>query len=90
MTMPAKSNNIAMLPISLPPFGVSRLKAAALFDISPSLFDRLVHANKFPQPRLLGGRLVWDVLELREAWSSIPHRTEGVDSLNAGGNPWDE
>lgn len=88
--MPAKSNINATLPISLPPFGVSRLKAAALFDISPSLFDRLVHANKFPQPRMLGGRLVWDVLELKEAWSSLPHRSERLDTLDGDGNPWDE
>ncbi|UXN58780.1 hypothetical protein [Phyllobacterium zundukense] len=39
------------LPASLPPFGVGRTKAAALFDISESLFDKLVSVGKMPQPR---------------------------------------
>ncbi|WP_024899492.1 hypothetical protein [Brucella rhizosphaerae] len=88
--MPAKAQRMESLPHSLPPFGVGRLKAAALFDISPSLFDRLVEVGQLPQPRLLGGRLVWDVVELGEAWRSVPHRREDLDALSANGNPWDE
>lgn len=88
--MTAKAERMASLPSSLPPFGVGRLKAAALFDISPSLFDRLVESRQLPQPRLLGGRLVWDVSELGEAWRAMPHRLEDIDGFSATGNPWDE
>lgn len=88
--MAARAERMASLPTSLPPFGVGRLKAAALFDISPSLFDRLVESRQLPQPRLLGGRLVWDVSELGEAWRAMPHRLEHIDGFSATGNPWDE
>ncbi len=74
-------------PVHLSAFGVGRVKAAALFDISVSLFDRLVHQGVFPQPRVLGGRLIWDIGELGEAWQLVPHRDD--EALTAG-NPWDD
>lgn len=79
-----------VLPASLPPFGVGRIKAAALFDISESLFDKLVAIGKMPQPRRIEGRMIWDVSELAEAFRSLPHREGDLDVLSGSDNPWDD
>lgn len=78
-----------ILPVNLPSFGVGREKAAALFDIGVSLFDRLVENGKMPQPRLLSGRLIWDVSELAEAFKRFEHRRPDLALLSEGDNPWD-
>lgn len=70
-----------LLPPSLVPIGVGRVKAAALLDIGATLFDQLVADGLLPQPRELRGRLIWDVEEIGEAFRRIPHRGEE--------NPWD-
>ena len=87
--MSAKVRRNEILPASLPPFGVGREKAAALIEISVSLFDRLVEAGKMPQPRQAEGRLVWDVAELAEAFRALPHRAgNGIAVLSAVDIPW--
>jgi len=89
--MKAARNEI--LPASLPPLGISREQAATLIGISVSLFDRAVDAGTMPKPRILGGRLIWDVAEVAEHFRAIPHKDEGkVATIDAGadsGNPWD-
>lgn len=60
--MQAKAERIASLPQFLPPLGVGGLKAAALFDTSPNLFDRFVQNGQLPQPSLLGRD--WDRISL--------------------------
>ncbi|MDQ0996936.1 putative DNA-binding transcriptional regulator AlpA [Phyllobacterium ifriqiyense] len=83
-----KTQRNEVLPSSLPPFGVSRVKAAALIDISESHFDKLVMAGKMPQPRMVQGRLIWDVMEVAEAFRALPHREGDLDLQSGLDNPW--
>ena len=80
-----------ILPPSLAPIGIGREGAAAFLDIGATLFDRLVADGIMPQPRALGGRLVWDIDEIARAFRAIPHRAgaEGLEEPAASGNPWD-
>lgn len=83
-----------MLPLSMLPFGVGRLQAASLIGVSASTFDKAVAAGTMPQPRVLGGRLLWDVREIRDAFEELPHR-EGSDErdefeTSKSRNPWDD
>lgn len=78
------------LPASLPPVGVNREQAATLVGIGASLFDRLVYERRMPEPRVIAGRLVWDVEEVVSAFRALPHRSEPVDAGRQEGNPWDD
>ncbi len=89
------ANRHASLPVSLPPLGVNRDQAAALIGVSVFLFDRAVENGSMPQPRELGGRLIWDVNEVTNAFREIPHRGQasaapGLDANAGSGNPWDD
>lgn len=81
------------LPPNLPPFGASRLEAAALFCVSPTTFDVLVRDGAAPQPKTIRGRLVWSVEELKAAFDRLPRRgqdpSEPVQPPKAGGSSWD-
>lgn len=85
-----------VLPLSLPPFGVSREQAAELVGVSPSTFDKMVTAGRMPRPRVPSdGRVVFDVSELADAFRKLPHQPvpgaeEDIDVAAAGGNPWDD
>jgi predicted DNA-binding transcriptional regulator AlpA len=82
---PAKSGTRRrgdVLPISLPPRGVSREEAAAYIGISPSLFDELLKDGRMPAPKRINRRTVWDRRKVDEAFDALPD--------DGGGNPWDE
>lgn len=93
--MAKKSERHQLLPPGVLPFGVDRVQAAVLIGISESTFDKCVAAGTMPQPRILGGRNIWDVEELYQAFKRIPHREEfNGGFLEDGGttssNPWDD
>src|SRR5262245_60230097 len=71
-----------MLPVSLPPRGLSRLEAAAYVGVSPSLFDAMVKDGRMPQPKRINTRTMSDRIRLDESFEALP----GGDSEN----PWDE
>ncbi len=71
-----------VLPVSLPPRGLSRVQAAAFVGISPSLFDDLVRTGRMPPPKRINSRTVWDRLQLDRAFEGLPDGDEP--------NPWDE
>lgn len=73
-TLDARPRRSAVLPPGLPPFGVSREQAAALLSISVSLFDSAVEVGTMPQPRILGGRNIWDIDELWTSFRALPHK----------------
>lgn len=82
----------AMLPPGLPPFGVSREQAAALLSISVSLFDSAVEVGTMPQPRVLGGRNIWDIDELWTSFRALPHKAglnRDPDEMRPEGNAFD-
>jgi predicted DNA-binding transcriptional regulator AlpA len=62
---------------------LSREQAAAYVGISPSLFDMLVRDGRMPGPKRINSRVVWDRLQLDEAFAALPSNDEPV-------NPWDE
>lgn len=72
-----------ILPVSLPPRGLSRCEAAAYVGISPSLFDQLVADGRMPRPKRIGARTIWDRQALDLAFAAIPDG--GSDN-----NPWDD
>jgi len=86
-----KAHRFEVLPPSLPPLGVNREQAAALVGISASLFDKAVVAGTMPKPRKIGGRLVYDVTEVADAFRRLPHqeRDGELDGEPDGNNPWD-
>jgi predicted DNA-binding transcriptional regulator AlpA len=60
-----------VLPTSLPPRGLSRVHAAAYVGVSPSLFDEMVRDGRMPKPKRINGRVVWDRLEVDEAFAGL-------------------
>jgi hypothetical protein len=61
----------ASLPIV---FGLPEIEAAAAVGVSQTKFREMVADKTMPEPRIVGGKLVYDVDELRAAFKSLPHR----------------
>jgi excisionase family DNA binding protein len=55
-------------------FGLPEIEAAASVGISQTKFRELVAAGTMPSPRIVGGKLVYDVDELQAAFKNMPHR----------------
>jgi predicted DNA-binding transcriptional regulator AlpA len=62
-----------VLPLTLAPRGLSRVQAAAYVGISPSIFDELVKDGRMPKPIRINSRVVWDRLQLDEAFVALEH-----------------
>ena len=61
-------------------FGLPETEAAVAMGISPTKFRQMVDVGSIPKPRIVGGKLVYDVDELREAFKSMPHQGEVSES----------
>jgi predicted DNA-binding transcriptional regulator AlpA len=70
-----------VLPGSLTPRGLSRVQAAAYIGVSPSLFDEMVRDGRMPQAIRINSRVLWDRLQVDEAFAALSHVREG-------GDPW--
>ena len=66
-----------VLPLSLPPRGLSREQAAAYVGISTSLFDMLVKDGRMPGPKRINSRVVWDRLKLDAAFEVMAETDDG-------------
>jgi len=64
------------LPPSLAPRGLSRVQAAAYIGVSPPLFDEMVKDGRMPQPIRINARVVWDRLQLDDAFAALDR--EGI------------
>lgn len=62
-----------VLPLSLPPRGLSRAQAAAYVGVSSALFDELVADGRMPRPIRINSRVLWDRLQLDDAFAALPH-----------------
>jgi predicted DNA-binding transcriptional regulator AlpA len=71
-----------VLPISLPPRGLSRVRAAAYIGVSPSLFDEMVKDGRMPKAVRINGRTVWDRMKLDDAFAAL--------SDSDRDDPWDK
>lgn len=60
-----------LLPTSLAPRGLGRLQAAAYIGVSASLFDTMVEDGRMPRPIRINTRVVWDRLQLDEAFAAL-------------------
>lgn len=90
--MAKKAERLQLLPPGALPFGVDRVQAAVLIGIGETLFDQCVAAGSLPQPRVIGGRNVFDVEELYQAFKRMPHREgpKGGVVNNGPGYTWDD
>ena len=62
---------MATLPVVL---GLPELEAAAAIGLSQTKFREMVAAGTMPEPRVVGGKLVYDIEEIRAAFKALPHR----------------
>jgi hypothetical protein len=70
--------------LHIEPRGLSRVKAAAYIDVSPTTFDEMVRDGRMPPPKIIGRRKVWDRRKLDLAFEALPE--DGASDAN----PWDE
>lgn len=80
--MALSARHADLLPLALPPRGLSRVEAAAYIGVSPTKFDELVHDGRMPRPKRIDARTVWDRKQLDLAFEALPDETER--------NPWSE
>jgi predicted DNA-binding transcriptional regulator AlpA len=66
-----KRGSESLLPLSLPPRGLSREQAAAYVGVSPSLFDMLIKDGRMPAPKRINSRVIWDRLKLDAAFDAL-------------------
>lgn len=69
----------SILPTVPVVFGLPEAEAAVAIGVSPTKFRELVAAGTMPAPRVVGGKLVYDVDELRRAFKDLPHRGGGIE-----------
>ena len=67
--MPSKASIAARLPVRR---GLSESEAAVYLSLSPTFFRRLVKQGIMPRPRIVGGRRIWDIRELDDAFDQLP------------------
>ncbi|MCJ2031309.1 hypothetical protein MKK50_18240 [Methylobacterium sp. J-043] len=76
--MIARDRRLAdLLPVSLPPRGLSRVESAAYVGVSASLFDMMVKDGRMPPPKRINARTVWDRLRLDAAFAALPDGDDG-------------
>ncbi len=76
MTRPAD-----ILPLSLPPRGLSRVQGAVYVGVGTTKFDEMVEDGRMPAPKQVDGRNIWDRLGLDESFTALPSEEDA--------NPWD-
>jgi hypothetical protein len=63
-------------------FGLPEIEAAVSVGVSPTKFRQMVVTGDMPKPRNLGGKLVYDVDELRVAFKAMPHQGGDVVEID--------
>jgi predicted DNA-binding transcriptional regulator AlpA len=79
MSRTAKPKEV--LPLSLPPRGLSRVEAAAYVGVSPTLFDEMVGDARMPKPKRINKRTVWDRHQLDRAFDALPDTDGRADDV---------
>ena len=65
-----------------PDFCVSSRSSAAYIGVSPTLFDEMVKDGRMPQPVRINSRVLWDRLQLDDAFAALS------DMQTDGDDPW--
>jgi predicted DNA-binding transcriptional regulator AlpA len=68
-----------ILPLSLPPRGLSREEAAEYIGVSPSLFDNMVKDGRMPSPTRINSRVVWDRFKVDAAFEALANDDQTTD-----------
>ena len=68
-----------VLPLSLPPRGLSRLEAAQYIGVSPTTFDQMVADGRMPKPKRIGRRAIWDRQLLDLYFTALPDENDRDD-----------
>jgi excisionase family DNA binding protein len=68
-----------VLPLSLPPRGLSRVEAAQYIGVSPTTFDQMVADGRMPKPKRIGRRAIWDRQQLDLAFFALPDENDRDD-----------
>lgn len=66
------------LPIVL---GLPEIEAAASIGVSATKFRELVADGRMPRPRNVGGKLSYDIDELRAAYKAMPHQGDDAPEV---------
>ncbi len=72
---------VDILPVSLPPRGLSRVQSAVFVGVGTTLFDEMVKDHRMPPPKRVNGKTIWDRVALEEAFVALPSDEDA--------NPWD-
>ncbi len=81
--MDKKSNTSRPRAVPLPARrGLNRVEAAGYIGLSPTGFDRLVRKKQMPRAKHVGGRRIWDLQALDQAFDAL-------DARDTDANPWD-
>jgi predicted DNA-binding transcriptional regulator AlpA len=87
--MPRTSQNPSLRPsppsTSEPRRGLRREEAARYVGVSPRKFDSWVDARLMPQPRRIGGVVLWDMRQLDLALDEMFNHGDESEP-----NPWDQ
>ncbi len=73
----AAARRADILPLSLPPRGLSRTEAAAYIGVSPTLFDEMVQDGRMPRPKRVNARTVWDRRRVDLAFDALDEQDGG-------------
>ena len=73
----ASKNDV--LPLSLPPLGLSRVEAARYIGVSATKFDEMVRDVRMPKPKRIDGRKVWDRHQLDIYFAALPDENDRND-----------
>jgi predicted DNA-binding transcriptional regulator AlpA len=65
--------------------GFNRSEAAAYIGVGTTKFDQLVQSKEMPQPKKFGGRSVWDMNALDQAFDDMGSASQPACNANA----WD-
>ena len=77
---PVKSRSRQVMLSKVPlVFGLPEVEAAIAIGVSQTKFRELVAAGTMPSARVVGGKLVYDVDELRLAFKNLPHQGGDVE-----------
>jgi predicted DNA-binding transcriptional regulator AlpA len=52
------------------------VQAAEYIGVSPTLFDEMVRDNRMPQPIRVNSRVLWDRVQLDEAFAALSHEND--------------
>ena len=66
-----------VLPMSLPPRGLSRAIAAAYIGVSATLFDQMVSDGRMPLPKRVNSRKIWDRHEIDRHFDALEPGGDG-------------